>query len=252
MMNLLKLVKYDWKRNAGFLLIVGTLFVLAGAGVTVYSEIKNLEKDLIYVFTFLIYLAISITLCVTVCRTYERNLRYFNRRLLPLPALYTVLSPLLLGVAGLVVIGMIGALHLIALGAVVGNVHLRVIDVLADRGFWAMMMSSILFVFLIFLSITAAKVFRGKKGSWIGAALFIALQVLIQWLEQKLFPSMNISTDQFFESVNVRITDSSDAVVHVQATVPNFWGPLIFEAAVIAVLIYVMTYLINRKIQAKG
>lgn len=252
MMDLLKLVKYDWKRDAGFLLILGALFVLAGAAVTVYGEIKNLSTDLIYVLTFLIYLAVIITFCVTICRTYERNLRHINRRLLPLPALYTVLSPLLLGILGLFVIGVIGVLHLLVLGAVMDTVHLRVFDVLANRGFWAMSMSSILFIVIIFTSITVAKVFRGKKSSWIGAAFFIALQLVLQWVEVKLFPSMNVSTDQFFESVNVRIADSSDAVIQVQATVPNFWGPLLFEAAAIVGLVYVMTYLINRKVQTRG
>ncbi|NIK68416.1 hypothetical protein [Paenibacillus sp. BK720] len=252
MMNLLKLVKYDWKRNAGFLLIVGALFVITGGALTVYGEVKNLESDLIYVLTFLLYLAVTISLCVTVCRTFERNLRYFNRRLLPLPALYTVLSPLLLGIAGLIVIGVAGVIHLLVLGGVVDTVHLRVFDILADRGFWAMLISSILFVTIIFSSITVAKVFRGKKGSWIGAALFIGLQLAVQWVETKLFPSMNVSTDQFFKSVNVKITDSADQVVHVQASVPNFWGPLLYEAVIIVLLVYMMTYLINRKIQVRG
>ncbi|WP_336786369.1 hypothetical protein [Paenibacillus sp. MMO-177] len=252
MMNLLKLVKYDWKRNAGFLLIMGALFLLTGAAVTVFGEVKNLDTDLIYVLTFIVYLAVTISLCVTICRTYERNLRYFNRRLLPLPALHTVLSPLLLGIAGLAAIGVIGVIHLMVLGAVVDTVHLRVFDILADRGFWAMMTSSILFVIIIFSSITVGKVFRGKKGSWIGAALFIGLQLAIQWVETKLFPSMNVSTDQFFQSVNVRITDSGDQVVHVQANVPNFWGPLLYEAVIIVLLVYMMTYLINRKIQIRG
>ncbi|TCM99297.1 hypothetical protein EV294_102590 [Paenibacillus sp. BK033] len=252
MMNLLKLVKYDWKRNAGFLLIVGALFVITGGALTVYGEVKNLESDLIYVLTFLLYLAVTISLCVTVCRTFERNLRYFNRRLLPLPALYTVLSPLLLGIAGLIVIGVAGVIHLLVLGGVVDTIHLRVFDILADRGFWAMLISSILFVTIIFSSITVAKVFRGKKGSWIGAALFIGLQLAVQWVETKLFPNMNVSTDQFFKSVNVKITDSADQVVHVQASVPNFWGPLLYEAVIIVLLVYMMTYLINRKIQVRG
>jgi|GEM_PF-6520812 Predicted ABC-type transport system involved in lysophospholipase L1 biosynthesis, permease component len=255
MMNLLKLVKYDWKRNSGFLLIVGSLFILAGAGITVYGGIESLDKDLIYVLTFLVYLAITVAVCVTACRTYERNLRYFNRRLLPLPALYTVLSPLLLGVAALVVIGVVGVLHLYALGAVLDTVHLRVSDVVGDKGFWAMLLSSALFIIYIFFCITVAKVFAGKKGSWIGAALFIALQLLFQWLENQLFPNMNVSTDQFFETVSVRITDAgdpADTALHIQASFPNFWGPLIFEVVVIVGLIYAMTYLINGKINARG
>ncbi|GLX68227.1 hypothetical protein [Paenibacillus glycanilyticus] len=252
MMNLLKLVKYDWKRNAGMLLVLGTLFLLAEAALTVYSKIKHLDIEFIYVLSFVFYVAVTVMVCVTTCRTYERNLRYFNRRLLPLPAVYTILSPMLLGLAGLVVIGAVGVLHLVAIGMMWDSGILRISDVLADRGFWSMLVASTMFMMIIFLCITVSKIFTGKKGIWIGVALFMALQFAFDWLEKLLFPDTAVTTDQFFESVNERITEGTDAVVHVRSTVPNFWGPLVFEIIAISVLVYATAYLINRRLQAKG
>lgn len=252
MMNLLKLVKYDWKRNAGFMLVLGALFVLVEAGLTVYGGIKKLDNEFVYVLSFVFYLAVTIMVCVTTCRTYEHNLRFFNRRLLPLPGLYTILSPLVLGFGGLAVIGVIGVLHLLAMGMVWDNGILMISDVLGERGFWSMLVSCTMFIVVIFLSITVAKLFIGKKGVWIGIALFFVVQLVFDWLENLLFPNMAVSTDQFFESVSVRVSDSANATINVQATVTNFWGPLIFETAAIVAMICIMNYLINRRIQTGG
>jgi hypothetical protein len=251
MMDLLKLVKYDWKRNSSYLLVVGFLFIIAHAALTVTGQINHWANELLYVWSFILYLGVSVVVCVTICRTYERNLRYFNRRLLPLPALYTVLSPLLLGLASLIVIVVLGVIHLLTLGLTLDRGSLLVSNILAEKGFWSMIVSGALLIVMIFLSITVARVFAGKAGVWIGVAAFFVIQVIYKWLEDFLFPQMSVSTDNFFQSVSEQISDSP-AGVKVETLVPNFWGPLVFEMVVIIVLIYVMTYLINRKVQMNG
>ncbi|CAM3233518.1 hypothetical protein PALU110988_10355 [Paenibacillus lupini] len=251
MMDLLKLVKYDWKRNSSYLLVVGCLFIIAQAALTVTGQINHWSNELFYVFSFVLYLGVSVVVCVTICRTYERNLRYFNRRLLPLPALYTVLSPLLLGLASLIVIVVLGVIHLLTLGVTLDTGALLVSDILAEKGFWAMLVSGAQLIVMIFLSITVAKVFAGKAGVWIGVAAFFVIQVICQWLEDLMFPQMSVSTDDFFQSVSEQVSNTP-AEVKVETLVPNFWGPLVFEIVIMIVLIYVMTYLINRKVQMNG
>lgn len=252
MMDLFKLVKYDWKRNSSYLLVVGCLFIIALAALTVSGNVKHWDNELIYVLSFVLYLAVSVAVCVTTCRTYERNLRNFNRRLLPVPALYTVLSPLLLGFVSFVVIVIIGVIHLMTLGATLDTGYLLVSDILAEKGFWAMIVGCTLLIVFVFLSITVARVFPGKLGVWIGVATFFVVQLVEQWVEDRMFPQTTASTDHFFESVSNRITDTNDGAISVQTSLPQFWGPIIFEVAAIAAIIYLMTYLINRRIQSNG
>lgn len=106
---MLKLLKYDLKRRKERILVFIVIALLAQAGLWISSA--QIDVNLASL-NLVIYCILAIAMIFIAVTGYFRNLKSYQRRLLPVTALQTVLSPMLLALLLMGVVILIGLAHL--------------------------------------------------------------------------------------------------------------------------------------------
>lgn len=247
---MMKLLKYDWKRNANAIIATAAVLLLVEVLLTVVGKWKGWQLEAIYVFSILAYGGAFVMLWITACRTYGSNIKSYSRRLLARPSWHTTVSPLVLGAIGTIVLGLVIGIHTAIFISVMGietelghlfdNVW-HTLTVLLWL-LWSILFTAI----IIFFCITFAATITGKGGTWLGIVAFIVIETIQTWLEGLLFGS----SDHIFEWYLSNLTGEVGMTYEVNSSYPiAAGGTWLFEIAVALLLVYAINYLLNNKVK---
>ncbi|MOA19523.1 hypothetical protein D3C78_1399120 [compost metagenome] len=195
---------------------------------------------------------------ILTCKTFITNIKAYHRRLLPLHSVWTVLSSLLFGlitatsVSILMVIN--GVVYSDSLTLLLREIEINSINyvdtiVIFLTGIWL----SIFTMVSIFLACTIGSSFRIRKnaGTWIGILSFFVVQYTVGWVETKLFgDSMNKEPISIVGIEGTANMSSGGVSTEITMDVFSFpWGTFIFELGISALMVWVITYLISRRVE---
>ncbi|ULO05190.1 hypothetical protein H1230_18965 [Paenibacillus sp. 19GGS1-52] len=252
---MLKLLKYDFRRNRDRILRVYAITLLVQVGLWIFADktgIWILGKETnggMFIGNIFTYLVAGIILQSYNIRTYDHNLRSYHRRLLPVNPVLSVLSPLLLGWILLLGVVAMAELHL----------GLYILFNSADflpANFWSVSTASLLqmvwvagyLMILLMLSITVARSLRIKGQVWIGIAVFFIVENGISYIEQQLFGKSFSALENAlqFHMVDGKITPdlylTSGSIVNV--------GAVLFEVITAAVVLYIIVLLFKKRVES--
>ena len=250
---MMKLMKYEWKRNANTLLSVFFVLVVAQLAVAIVGHYQNWLEPAIVALDIMMYLAAAVIMIVTVCKTFSYNIRAYHRRLLPVHPVLTILAPLLLSWIVLIVLMGIIAIH--------GRLYIQFLGYPLELGQllgflsssdWLLVVGQIawlytLLILMVFVSmvIGASVSIRGKAGAWVSILMFIIIQYAISWLENFIFEDLVSSSFMF------GVFEAESGSVTIEAGGFNFltWGPFLLELGFAGVFIWLMSYLLERRVE---
>lgn len=249
---MIKLLKYDWKRNSTLLLSTFAVLIIVQAALTIVGETRDWDNQIVIVLSTLGYVAVSILIFVNSCRTFDHNIKSYSRRLLPLHPLKGIGAVVLLNLLVAVTVVAVAVIHSLLYIAFMGmNINellegitfntLTVIKLVAVA-IWAY--SSVLIV--IMAATTVTRCFRSKHAIWIGIIFFFATMSLISWLEDVLFERSGVE----FSGVSVGNEINNDSILFSSSLdfdIPL--GPILLEMVGVGALLFLMTYLLNKKVE---
>lgn len=254
---MIRLLKYDWKRNANALVASTVILLLAQIAIAVIGEVYDWQPIMAYILSLVVFAFAGLMLFLTVCQTYNANLKAHSRRLLPIPSLYAVASPLLLLLGGMAVLLVLFLLHEFVYGTWLGldvsvmvamNEQLsfgRSIVFLIGCAWLAVTVT----IYILFC-ITFARTFEGRIGTWMGIAMFIGLSIVTSWIGATVVPTP-ASGDVPFGMTGISLTES--APDGLELTVTGFDGiavvSFLFELGLAIALLYGIRYMIHHRIK---
>lgn len=248
---MMRLLKYDWKRNANSILGLMTILLIIEILLMSIGLMRGWELSLVMALSMVSYGIVNTIMLVIVCRTFDQNIKLYNRRLLPIRPIWTITSSLIQAWISILVLMSLVFLHLWIFWGMEGAEHL-IVDIpsfitfdfvlVALAGAWKFT----LVILLIFFSITVARAIGKQVGLWIGILIFFVIQNGVAWMEFKLFSSDSGWAGQAFTISFER--GSTAAVNNNFIEIPL--GSLVFEMLLAAAFVYAMVYLINRKVEA--
>ncbi|MNC28762.1 hypothetical protein D3C76_258730 [compost metagenome] len=243
---MLKLMRYDLRSKRERILAVFVIMLLVQAGIWISSSSAGIDLLTLNMIT---YSGFGFALLLFAFLGYVRYLRSYARRLLPVRTVQSVLSPLLLCWLLLLSVVIIAAIHL-------GIYILLYSPDFLPVNFWPMASWSVLNLLwtagfeliLLMFAVTVAVSLRVKGTIWIGIAVFMVIENGITFIENQFWGSYISALDNAFQ---FKVYDPSavSSGLKIPDIGTNFW-PLIFEAVIGAVLIYVITLLIQKRIES--
>ncbi|MGP0584319.1 hypothetical protein [Paenibacillus timonensis] len=251
---MMKLLKYDIKQNANTLLGLAAVLVIVQGLLSIAGNLRHWDPEAIFVLTIVLYLTAAIIMIVQACKTFASSIKAYHRRLLPLHPIWTILSSLLFSwLVALMIVVIIGAHAALYLSLAQIPIDFVSIELVGVKDVILIVLSIIwvytLLILTIFISITigASVSIQGKAGTWVGIISFFLIQNGISWLESLLFGGndttmLNYGTIRIGTSEEIR-TGTAEAV--------NFMslGPLLFEVVLAGLMIYVISYLLRKRVQ---
>ncbi|MEK3877434.1 hypothetical protein [Paenibacillus sp. FSL M7-0420] len=243
---MLKLLKYDLKRRKERILVFIVIALLAQTGLWISSA--KIDVNLASL-NLAVYCILAISMIFIAVTGYFRNLKSYQRRLLPVTALQTVLSPMLLALLLIGVVILLGLAHLgiyellYTMDFLPGNLLTAGLRALL-QSVW----SSLFLMVMVMFSFTVAFSLRMKGRIWIGVALLVTLENVFGYLEKFLFDSYFSGLDNAFnfEIYPGRLQSGSDFTIQY---LPFNQGALLFEVAVVCLMVYGMVTLVRRRIE---
>ncbi|MEK4188017.1 MULTISPECIES: hypothetical protein [Paenibacillus] len=242
---MLKLVKYDFRRDRDKFLAVFVIIILAQIGLG-FTKLHDYER---FILNGLTYVIAGLIFLVMAARTFFNNINSYNRRLLPVRTLNTVLSPLVLFLALLLGIILIALMHL--------GVYLSMYSTLVlPENFWTVGLLVLLqaywfagyIMLTLMVSITVARSVKFKGRVWIGLATAYLLQNGISYLEYLIFKSNFTAWESVFQFEVIAETDTRSGIQLTQGHL-NL-APLLFEAVIAVLLIAVIIKLVKKRVDA--
>lgn len=243
---MLKLLKYDLRRRRERILVFIVIALLVQPAIWISSTKVN---EQLISLNLVIYFILALALVFIAVFSYFRNLKSYQRRLIPVTALQTVMSPLLF------------ALLLILTVITLGLVHFGIyqliypLDFLPDnivsvglRCLLQFIWSAGLLMIMAMFSITVALSLRFKGRIWVGIVIFTLLQNGIAYLEKLLFDSYFILLDNTFNFELYENNLRPDSGITIRYLSTNQW-PLLFEFVVACILTYAMVVLVKKRIE---
>lgn len=255
---MLRLLKYDLKRDLFMLLGGWAAIVLLLLAIEVGGRYWNLEADVRFVLTVLTYFVAGGGMLVIVCTSFRRNIGSLSRRLLPihswvyiasagLYALLTGICLLLLGVAQIFYYWQSGVWEeLKGLGAI----NMNGLEWLTPPLMWVGIPLTLLWAIILgfsalFLMITITESLRIKARSLVGVILFFTMGSLMSWIENAFFGGRGTKAIP-----GMRIESQSVIDLRIQG-IDAGWAAFAFEAIVVALCIWLTIKLIDRRVQIK-
>lgn len=248
---MMRLLKYDWKRNSNSILGLMAVLLIIQVLITSVGSMNGMEFAVRLTLSMLSYGVVSAILLVIVCRTFDQNIRLYNRRLLPVRTIWSIASSVIQAWISMFILMALVILHLWifwnmeGFGEIMNLSAVGVSDfiLIALSGTWEFTFA----ILMIFFSITAARTVRKKWGVWLGILLFFVIQYVLQWLEHKFFTIESSLVGQTF-AIRFEQGDTVAAIHEESLHIPI--GPFVFEMLIAAVIVYAMVYLIDRKVEA--
>jgi hypothetical protein len=252
---MLKLLKYDWKRNAAFLLGVLAIVILLQTALTVTALTRDWDEFVVYILGTMLYSLATLLTVGQCCKSYDQSLRVYNRRLLPTHPLQSVGAIIILSLVCVVVIGVIALIHNYIYFSMMGR-HLADIVELDSLTFGSVMgitvsflWSVVMIILTILVAITIGHSINTKQRIWIGIVSFFGLAILLSWVENELLELD--STNAMFGIVSVQMTSTSgEGTIQLPASLHTAIaaGPMLVEALFAAGFLYLIHYLASKKI----
>lgn len=246
---MMKLLKYDWKRNSTTLLGAFAILLIVQIAITVAGSVRDWELGIKLGLSMLAYGSVSVLMVVIACKTFDFNIKAYHRRLLPVRSVWGIVSSLILACASLLALGLLMGLHMWyywnSAGVPLENIDFSEFPVLHMIGLALLMAWKFIYLMItIFFSITVARSITKKGSVWIGILVFFVLQNVLGWLSHVLFgeeaawvgPLATISFDQ----TDIAVSAGQYSLA---------WGSLAFEVIIAGLILYATVYLIDRKVE---
>lgn len=251
---MMKLLKYDWKRNANTFLGMVAILAIAELLITWFGITRNWATEITVVLIVILYASAGIFVIVLGSKTFDHNIKAYHRRLLPVHPVWSVISSFLLC--------WIFILTVLAIMAVHGLVYLNIATLPGFNGLNGEMIKDIvvifllgvwqysLFIIMIFLAIAigAAISIRGKGGTWVGILTFFVIQYVIGVIEKALF-----GAEFGVFSVGIFSAETGAGEMSAEFSSENMfglhWGAFAVEAVFMGLMVWLISYLINRKME---
>ncbi|PAK49101.1 hypothetical protein [Paenibacillus sp. 7541] len=244
---MMRLLKYDWKRNSTTVLGALVVLIIAQIAIMVMGFMWGWLPAAMLGLGIMAYSSVGVLMVVLVVKTFDYNIKSYQRRLLPLHSIWSILSPLLMGCLGVLCLGAVVLLHLWMYFNLLG-LHDSSLAFHTVFDNWDYLKALIMlvwnFIFLmltIFFATAVSRTTSSRAGVWIGILTFLVLHSIIGWVSQKLFGDGYWSQSG---SIN------EEGVFFQLGPVGQSWGDAILEVIVSILLLYATAYLIERKVAA--
>jgi hypothetical protein len=249
---MIKLLKYDFKRNA--MMIIGVMAILILAQVTMMLFISNNEVET--VLSILVYIIAGVILFITPIRTFAYNLKAYHRKLLPVHTWKSILSPMIMGGLSLLILSLLAGIHGYAYLSIYGDIQI-ILDYISMYPLDTIMtIFTAIWIIIhimitIFLSITIAASIRMKGSTWIGILSFFLIVNGLSWIESRFTGDSNGQPFQFFSLQTDSIGNGISTTTNFNSMYlsGNFIGTFIFELVCSIAFLYIMVKLIDRKVE---
>lgn len=254
---MIKLLKYDWKRNATMTLAGLIILLMAQLVMTTVGWRNGWNPQGVIVLAFVIFLFSGFLVFLMACQTFNANMKAYSRRLLPLPTIYTIVSPIVLMFGLMFVLFLLGAAYdavyavlfdskVSLIEAVTEMLTAREIAIAIGISVWASLFTTL----VIFFSMAFSHLVEGKGGTFLGIIMCILLFISIPWVEDILFSSSGDGS-QLVGPIHLTSPEvgSGDPVLTIGPATALDWLTFAFEVGVAIALIYGTIYLIDRKIK---
>lgn len=250
---MIKLLKYDWKRSNDGILSTLAIFIILEAAFSITGLTRNWDEGLITAFSIFGYVMVFILLFIHCCRTFERNIKSYSRRLLPLHPINGIGAAILLGWIIMLLVLIIAAIH-IAIFIAFSDMDIQYFKEhvsLENGALFGMVISYIWmytsFMLSILCSITVARSFRVKHSTWIGIVFFFGVQSIASWLTYQLFDQREGMMG--IVSVNVPQSNSGSVTFGSSFNVDFLFGPFLLDLAFTLGYLFLMIYLLKKKVE---
>ncbi|ANY69983.1 hypothetical protein BBD42_28375 [Paenibacillus sp. BIHB 4019] len=247
---MINLLKYDWKRNANLIMGSAAALIILEGALSFFSAARNWQPALSLTLMFMGYLFVALMLIIFSSKTYSHNLKSYGRRLLPLATWKTIASPLLLqfvlsaALSGLVLlhVGLFKWLSPSASLDAVGPPNFETGVLFFILIFWMLLF----LMLMVYFSITVGHLFNKKLFPWVAIAVFVLMQFVISYAEKFLFNDDlfgTMASEPSSSSLSFFMSPTGDISI-------GNWGVMAFEIAIGAILVSIMLYLLNKKLDA--
>ncbi|KQN97671.1 hypothetical protein [Paenibacillus sp. Leaf72] len=247
---MINLLKYDWKRNANLIMGSAAALIILQGALSFFSATRNWQPALSLTLMFMGYLFVAFMLIIFSSKTYSHNLKSYGRRLLPLATWKTIASPLLLQFVLSAALSGIVLLHVWLFKWLSPS---ALLDVLGPPNFetgvlfFILIFWTLLFLMLtVYFSITVGHLFNKKLFPWVAIAVFVLLQFVISYVEELLFNDNLFGTmvsEPTAEGLSILVSPTGDISI-------GNWGVMSLEIVIGAILVSIMLYLLNKKLDA--
>ncbi|AWB43401.1 hypothetical protein DCC85_03635 [Paenibacillus sp. CAA11] len=244
---MIRLLKYDWKRNATALLGSGAVLII----VQLMLEVFATNPEFRIVMSIMAYSAAAVLIVVMACKTYAQNIVSYSRHLLPVRTSFHVLSPILLALICSIILGIIIILHLMLTRQFIDHQrYVELVQVHAYSLIWAGVL--ILWVFMtqiitIFLAITISRSFRVKARAWIGLIAYFGIAYVMSFLEHVLQLEPLGWADEIIrtnEKSNTQVIDLN------MKGLQGFYSTLAFEFIIACLMFFIIVRLLKRRVES--
>ncbi|WP_223068854.1 hypothetical protein [Paenibacillus caui] len=250
---MMRLLKYDWNRNATTLLIAAVVLAVA----ELLLELFGHNEAAGFTLMILGYVAISVMIIVISVKTYSRNIISYSRRLLPVRTIYHILSPLLLGLLATLLVDIVFLLHnglreqagVMSLfnwvdetAGSVSHLSWGEVTLVAAGGFWMVLVQ----LLALFTSVTIGRSFRTKGQAWIMLISYLVIQNGISLFIESL---LNLPKFGWFEIIMT--SDQGMGYSSDPYKYSDLYSSIAIEAAFCLLMITGMVMLLNRRVEVK-
>ncbi|WP_172252383.1 hypothetical protein [Saccharibacillus deserti] len=254
---MLKLLKYDLKRDSFMLLGAAAAVVLLQLCVEIGGRYWEMGTGVRFVLSMLTYMLTAVLVLVAACRSFRENIRLSSRRLLPLgslnyigsSALYTLLNGLVL-----MLLVSLQFLYYRQSGLLHEIQHFGKLDIsgvnMYNPAAWTVFLAVLTFLWsvvlllsVLFLVISVMESLQVKAKGLIGILLFFAIGSVMSWIEEAFFGGGGSQAIP-----RLQVQSQSSLTMQVRGLDAG-WGAFLFELAVMAGFVWLTVRLIDRRVR---
>lgn len=246
---MLKLFKYNWLRNSTIYYATMTVLLLFQTALIITENFGGIMEEWTLVLSVLGFTIGGFILFTHICFTYNNNLKSYSRRLLPVAPIKEIGALLLLQIIYVVIMAAIIAVVYAILLPMISVINMDFIHTFLDRP--SLMISGLIYTIwaavsilvFIMLGIAIAACFKTKNRVWIGITAFIIITGFTAYISNLLFG------DGMARSHESNIIGDGFSISIADMNFGGFAGEIAFDVVTMLLAIFVMTYLMNKKIE---
>lgn len=258
---MLKLLKYDLKRNLNTFASLFVLLIILQGTITILGNTRHWDPVIIVFLIMMLYSLTGTMLGIMSVNTYNKNIKSYSRRLVPKRPIWHVISSMVLGLAAQFILIILMIIHVLIYYAYVDD--LGKIFSSISISFWSAFSIIIQFVlFFIFLycaivlSATITASIKAKVGVWVGIGAFFVIQAILWKVQNTIFSALGLEGEYPYRFV--RQFEQVDATNGAMLTVNGHfgagwnsvgWTSVIIDLVFIASMLYATTWLLRHKEQ---
>lgn len=254
---MLKLLKYDLKRNLNTFASLFVLLIILQGAVTIIGKVRQWEDVVIIFLIMMFYSLTAAMLGIMSVNTYRKNIKSYSRRLVPKRPIWHVISSLVLGISAEFVLLIIMFIHVLIYFSYVGSLNqvFNSISISFSGGVSIGMQFILVFTFMycaIVLSTTIAASFKTKVGVWVGIAIFFVIQGILYKVETMIISAFGLSNELpllFEAGGNHMGTSKGVSVLTIDGQFSSGWASFIIESIFIAGMLYATSWMLRHKEQ---